>query len=96
MSTTGICANTSVSSASANKLPANGERIDFVIVNTDVVVVYLGLGQTPTATAYHVALSPCTVAHDGKGGTFSSDSWKGDVNAIVASTGGHVSITEIV
>lgn len=93
--TAGAPANTSVTSTSSTALAANVARRECTIVNTDVVVVYLGLGQVPTATAYHIALTPCTVAHDGTGGTYTTDLWKGAINAIVASTSGHVSVTEL-
>jgi hypothetical protein len=76
-------------------LAANTARREFIIVNTDVVVLYIGLGQTPTATAYHLALKPCSTAHDGTGGSYVSDLWKGTVNAIAASTTGHVAVTEL-
>ena len=93
--TAGAPANTSVTSTTSVVLAANTARRECTIVNTDVVVVYLGLGQTPTATAYHIALSPCTVAHDGTGGTYTTDVWKGAINGIVASTSGHVAIVEL-
>lgn len=93
--TTGACANTAVTSTSSAVLAANTARRELIIVNTDIVAVYLGLGQTPTASAYHVVLKPCSTAHDGSGGSFVSDLFKGAVNAIVASTGGHVSVTEL-
>ena len=93
--TAGACANTVVNSTSASVLSANTARREVTIVNTDVVVVYLGFGQTPTATTYHIALSPCATAHDGTGGTYTSDIWKGAINAIVTSTSGHIAITEL-
>jgi predicted TIM-barrel enzyme len=93
--TAGACANTAVTSSSSAVLAANTARREVTVVNTDVVVVYLGLGQVPTATTYHVALSPCATAHDGTGGSYISDVWKGAINAIVASTGGHVAVTEM-
>lgn len=94
-STTGACANTAVTSVSGSVLSSNAARREVIVVNTDIVAVYLGLGQVPTATAYHVALKPCSVAHDGTGGSFVSDLFKGQVNAIVASTTGHVAVTEM-
>jgi hypothetical protein len=88
-------ANTVVTSTSSAILAANTARREVIITNTDVVVVYIGLGQVPTATAYHVALNPCSVAHDGTGGVFVSDVFNGTINAIVASTSGHVAVTEL-
>ena len=88
-------ANTAVTSAASNLLSANPARREVIITNTDVVVIYIALGQTPTSSAYHVALSPCQVAHDGTGGIFLSDIFKGQINAIVASTSGHASIVEL-
>jgi hypothetical protein len=93
--TAGACANTAVTSTTSVALAANAARREAIIVNTDVVVIYIGLGQTPTATAYHIVLKPCTVAHDGTGGSFVSDTWKGAINAITASTSGHVAVTEL-
>jgi hypothetical protein len=93
--TAGAPANTAVTSTSSAVLAANVARREALITNTDTVVVYVGLGQVPTATAYHVALRPCTVAHDGTGGSFVTDIWKGAINAIVASTTGHIAIAEL-
>jgi hypothetical protein len=84
-----------VTSTSSTVLASNVARREFTIINTDIVPIYIGLGQTPTATAYHIVLRPCTVAHDGTGGSYTSDMWKDGVNAIVASTTGHVAITEL-
>lgn len=94
-STAGACALTSVTSTSSAILASNTSRKEVIIVNTDVVTVYIGLGQTPTATAYHIALSPCTTAHDGTGGVYISDIFQGAINAIVASTSGHCVVTEL-
>lgn len=74
----------SVSTSSGQILASNSSRKQFLVVNTGVNAVYLGLGQTPTATAYHVALSPCLTANDGTGGTFLSNLWTGAINAIAA------------
>lgn len=94
-STASSPAATSVTSTSSSVLASNAARKEFQIINTDVVTVYIGLGQTPTATAYHIALSPCTTANDGTGGSYISDLWTGAVNAIVASTSGHVVVMEL-
>lgn len=93
--TAGAPANTAVTSTSSVILAANTARREVMITNTDVVAVYIAFGQTPTATAYHIVLRPCTVAHDGSGGSFVSDIFKGAINAIVASTSGHVSVVEL-
>jgi hypothetical protein len=93
--TTGAPANTAVTSTSSAILASNVARREVMITNTDVVAVYLGFGQVPTATAYHVVLAPCAVAHDGSGGVFVSDVFTGAINAIVASTTGHVSVVEL-
>jgi hypothetical protein len=84
-----------VTSTSGSVLASNTSRKELRVTNTGTVAVYLGLGQTPTATAYHVALSPCTSGNDGTGGGYTSDLWKGAVNAIVASTSGTVVVTEL-
>lgn len=93
--TAGAPANTAVTSTSSAILAANTARREVMITNTDVVAVYIAFGQTPTATAYHIVLRPCTVAHDGSGGSFVSDIFKGAINAITASTSGHVSVVEL-
>lgn len=93
--TASACANTSVTSTSSSILSANTARREAIIVNTGVVTVYIGLGQTPSGTAYHVVLRPCAVAHDGSGGSFVTDTWKGQINAITASTSSNVSVTEL-
>lgn len=94
-STVGACASTAVTSSSSQILAANASRKEVIITNKDVVTVYIGLGQTPTATAYHASLSPCAVANDGTGGVFISDLFTGAINAIVASTAGSVVIAEL-
>jgi hypothetical protein len=89
-------ASTPVTSTSSSILAANSSRLEVTIVNTGTVPVYLGLnGKTPTSSAYHIALSPCTTAGDGTGGTYVSDSIKGAINAITASTSGSVVVTEL-
>jgi len=74
---------------------ANASRKEVTIVNTGTTYIYLGLGQTPTTTAYHIALAKCTAANDGTGGTWTSDMWKGAVNAISSGAGGTVNLTEL-
>lgn len=83
-----------VGTSSASILAANASRKECMVVNTGVNAIYLGLGQTPTATAYHVALSPCLTANDGTGGTYISDLWTGAINAIGAAAG-TVVVTEM-
>jgi hypothetical protein len=87
-------AQTSVGNTSSSILASNSARKEAVVVNTGTTVIYLGLGQVPTATAYHVALSPCAIANDGTGGTYISDLWKGAINAI-SGTSGTVCVTEL-
>lgn len=95
--TTAAPASTSVTSTSSSLLSANSLRLEFSVVNTGTVAVYLAFNtRTPTATAYSIALSPCTTANDGTGGTFTSDLIKGSVSAITASTSGTVCVTEYV
>lgn len=93
--TSNIPVQTTVTNISSLILALNAGRKEVTIVNTGVVPVYLGLGQIPSATAYHIVLSPCVIANDGTGGTYTSDMWKGAINAIVASTSGTVCITEL-
>jgi len=89
---------TTVTSGGGSILSSNASRLECTIVNTGTVVVYLGLnGKTPTFSppAYHIALSACTSANDGTGGTYTTDLVKGQINAIVASTSGTVMVTEL-
>lgn len=88
-------ASTAVTSSSSTVLAANASRKELTIVNTGVVTVYLALGQTPTSSAYHIALPGCGSANDGTGGTYTTDLWKGLINAITASTSGTIVITEL-
>jgi hypothetical protein len=94
-STASAPAQTTVTSTSSQILASNVNRKECTIVNTGTVVVYLALGQTPTNSAYHIALSPCTTANDGTGGVYISDIWVGAINAITASTSGTVCVTEL-
>lgn len=73
----------------------NAARKEVTIINTGTTIIYLGLGQTPTTTAYHIALVKCTAPNDGTGGTWTSDMWKGAVNAISSGAGGTVNLTEL-
>lgn len=94
-STANAPAQQTVGVASGSILAANASRKECLVVNTGTTIVYLGLGQTPSATAYHVALSPCTSANDGTGGTYTSDMWKGSINAIGSAAAGTVCVTEL-
>lgn len=87
-------AATSVTSSSASILASNTARREAIVINTGTTVVFLGLGQTPTITAYAVVLKACSSANDGTGGSFVTDVWKGAINAISASTG-TVVVTEL-
>ena len=93
-STASSPAQTSVSGSSGQILAANSSRKECIVVNTGTTVIYLGLGQTPSSTAYHIALAACTASNDGTGGTWVSDMWKGAINAISA-TSGTVCVTEL-
>src|SRR5690242_13857613 len=85
----------SVANTAGQIAGANASRAELIIVNVGTVPVLLALGQTPTASAYHVALTPCTTADDGTGGSFVCDYWTGAVQAIVASGTGAVCVTEL-
>jgi hypothetical protein len=59
---------------------ANPNRQEFLVQNIDTVVVYLIFTKNKGSNVvYHVALSGCTAADDGTGGSYISDLWKGDV-----------------
>jgi len=83
-----------VGGSSGSILASNALRIEATIINTGTTPIYLGLGQTPTATAYHICLAACSTANDGTGGTYTTDVWKGTINAISASSG-TVCVTEL-
>jgi hypothetical protein len=85
----------SVGTSSVAILNSNASRKEAIVINTGVTIIYLGLGQTPTTTAYHIALAPCSTANDGTGGTWTSDMWKGTINAIGSAVSGTVNVTEL-
>jgi len=85
----------SVTTSSGAILNSNTARKECTIVNTGTTVIFLGLGQTPSGTAYHIALGGCTTANDGTGGTYTSDIYKGTINAISSAIGGTVCVTEL-
>jgi hypothetical protein len=86
----------SVGTSSVAILNSNSSRKEVIVVNTGTTVIYLGFGQTPSTTAYHVALAKCTSANDGSGGSWTSDMWKGAINAIGSAGGGTVCVTELI
>jgi len=85
----------SVGTSSTAVVNTNASRKEVTIINTGTTVIFLGLGQTPTTTAYHIALAKCTAANDGTGGTWTSDMFKGTINAIGSAGGGTVVWTEL-
>lgn len=87
-------ASTAVGAAASTLLAANPTRLEAMVVNTGITVIFLALGQTPTTSAYHVALAACSTANDGTGGTFTTDIWKGTIRAITAAAG-TVCVTEL-
>jgi len=94
-----VPAQQTVGSSSGAVLAANGARKACGVKNTGPVTVYLGLGRTPTTTAYHVALQTSGISDDGFGGywdgTVSGVLWTGAVNAITAAGGGKVQTVEL-
>jgi hypothetical protein len=93
--TASAVAQTSVGAGAGVILAANDNRKGLIIVNTGTTIIYLGLGKTPTVTAYHYPLGACSIADDGKGGQYFDDSWTGAVSAIGSAGGGTIVITEI-
>jgi uncharacterized protein YdaL len=91
----GSAAAVAVTTASGVILAANSARKECIITNIGTTVIYLGLGATPTAVNYHVALSGCTNAHDGTGSVYLSDIWKGVINAISSGASGLVATAEL-
>lgn len=88
-------AQTSVGAGAGVILAANDNRKGLLIVNTGTTIIYLGLGATPTVTAYHYVLGACAVGDDGKGGQYFDDQWTGAISAIGSAGGGAIVITEI-
>jgi hypothetical protein len=73
----------------------NTQRKETILVNTGTTVIKVGLGLTPTQTAYSFALPPCNNSNDdGSGGVFVSDMWQGSIFAISDADGGSVCFTE--
>jgi hypothetical protein len=95
--TAGAAAQTAVGTTSGSILASNANRVRCRVENTGTTVIYLGFGQTPTATAYHMALAPCSnAANDGTGGTSEwDDNWKGAINAISSLAGGTAVVVEL-
>lgn len=88
-------AQTSVGTTADEILFGNEKRKRFMVQNTGTTVIKLGLGRTPTATAYHVALKACASADDGSGGMYIDEMWRGDVTAISSAAGGTCVVTEL-
>jgi hypothetical protein len=84
-----------VGTSSVVALASNASRKECTIVNTGTTVLFLGLAQTPTNTAYHIALSPCATANDGTGGTYTTDIFKGAINAIGSAVSGTCVVVEL-
>lgn len=93
--TASLCSTLSVSGTSGSILAANSSRVEVIVTNTGTSVIYLGLGRTPSITAYHIALSACSTANDGTGGVFISDTWKGQINAIGSNNAGTICVSEL-
>lgn len=88
-------AQTSVGTTAGQILAANPGRKGFLVINTGTTILYVTLGRTvPTASAYHVPLSACTAANDGKGGSLADDAWIGAVQALSSDVGGTCVVTE--
>lgn len=95
-STVSAAAQVSQGTTAAQVLASNASRKQFMIQNTGTTVIKLSFSSTdPTQTAYHVALSACTAADDGTGGTFVSDLYTGVVKAISNAVSGTLVVTEI-
>jgi hypothetical protein len=97
--TSNVPAQTSVGTSSVSILAANASRKGCSVQNTGTTRILLGLGQTPTGTAYHVALPACGTSNDGSSprwdGTISGVVWTGTINGIGSAGGGTVVVTEL-
>lgn len=80
-------------------LRANTNRSEVIIQNNGTTVIKLVLGPSTLSpsdqTHYHIALAASNSADDGSGGTFVSDLWKGDIQALSDSAGGTILVTEL-
>lgn len=94
--TASACARQTVGTSSGSILASNTSRKRAIVTNVGIFPIYLGLGQTPTTAAYHVALSACSnSADDGSGGVYVLDIWDGAINAICGNAAGAVSVVEM-
>ena len=98
-STSSVPIQKTVGLTSVPVLAANPSRMGCGIQNTGSRTIYLGLGQTPTNTVYHIALASSGASDDGYGGkwdgTISGVLWLGAVNAIASGVGGTCVPTEL-
>lgn len=84
-----------VTGAAAQILAVNANRKQFLVQNVGTNVVFCTLGSVnPTASVYHFSLKGGTLADDGTGGSFISDTWTGAVRAFSALAGAVV-VTEL-
>lgn len=82
-----------VTGAAAILFTANALRRSFTIQNTGIVAVNITYGAVnPTATAYHFALAPGTIADDGKGSFYVDDQWDGEVRIFSSAPGSIVAM----
>lgn len=94
-STSSAPAQTTVTTTASSILASNSSRKRFALQNTGLTVLFIGLGQTPTTSAYHFALRPGGTANDGTSPVWLDTMWTGGVQAISSGTGGTIVVTEL-
>src|SRR5688572_14627121 len=88
-------AQTTVGATAVLALGANPKRKGLLIQNTGTTIIRVVLGSVdPTQAAYTFALSACTAADDGKGGSYTDSNWVGQVRVISSEAGGTFVLTE--
>lgn len=93
-STASSPSQTSVGTSAGQILASNSSRKRCIIQNTGLTRIYLGFGQTPTTSAYHVALPAGGTSNDGSSPAWVDNLWIGAIQAISSSSGGTVVVTE--
>lgn len=80
-------------------LALNATRKGCAVQNCGTTVLYIGLGQTPTSSNYHIALAAGGQSNDGSSnrwdGTISGCLWQGAVNVISSGSGGLCNVVEL-
>lgn len=86
-----------VTTAASVVAAVNTKRKRIIFQNTGTTIIKINLAAIdPSATVYTVALSACTSANDGTGGTFIEEMYQGECRAISSGSGGTLNITQVI